>query len=81
LQRSCGKGSKYTSVAFGFGGEGALLVYPRKSLQKQQPELLLKILHHMNKYLKDELGIELTVAIDKGVAEEQDYERERDCRD
>jgi superfamily II DNA/RNA helicase len=73
LAKKLRQGLQIQSVAFGFGGEGALLVYPRKSLQKQQPELLLKILHHMNKYLKDELGIELTVAIDKGVAEEQDY--------
>jgi hypothetical protein len=73
LAKKLQQGLQLQNVAFGFGSEGALLVYPRKSLQKQQLELLLKILHHVNKYLKDELGIELTVAIDKGVTEEQDY--------
>jgi len=64
---------QYTQ-SIGVSSDGALLVYPRKSLQKQQLELLLRILHHANNYLKKKLGIELTVAIDKGATEEQDYD-------
>jgi superfamily II DNA/RNA helicase len=48
---------------------GALLVYPRKALQRQQLENLLRILHHINKNLR-ELNLEITVAVDKGVEEE-----------
>ena len=54
---------------------GALLVYPRKSLQKQQLEILLKILHHVNTNLRQKLNIVLTVAIDKGVAGSQEYDK------
>jgi len=64
---------QYTQ-SIGVSSDGALLVYPRKSLQKQQLELLLRILHHANNYLKKKLDIELTVAIDKGATEEQDYD-------
>lgn len=48
---------------------GSLLVYPRKTLQKQQLEILLKILHHINSRLSEKLNIELSVAIDKGGGE------------
>jgi len=51
----------------------SLLVYPRKSLQKQQLEILLKILHHVNDHLSQKLKVELSVAIDKGATEEQEY--------
>jgi len=53
---------------------GALLVYPRKALQKQQLEILLKIIHHINTYLKSSLNIEVTVAVDKGKEQDESYE-------
>lgn len=46
--------------------EGVLLVYPRKALQRQQLEELLRILYWINSGLK-ELGAEITVAVDKGL--------------
>jgi len=55
---------------------GSLLVYPRKTLQKQQLEILLKILHHINSRLSEKLNIELSVAIDKGGGEEDYIEKE-----
>jgi len=50
---------------------GALLAYPRKALQRQQLENLLKVLHYVNESLKD-LNVRLTVAVDKGVEERRE---------
>jgi len=52
---------------------GALLIYPRKALQRQQLEILLKILHHINTYLKSDVNIEVTVAVDKGMEQAEPY--------
>jgi len=53
---------------------GALLAYPRIALQRQQLETLLKIVHHVNEYLRNSLGVEITIAIDKGREQETDYD-------
>ena len=58
--------------------EKVLLVYPRRALQRQQLENLIKVLHHVNENLRKELGIEITVGVDKGVEYGKDVGRNED---
>jgi hypothetical protein len=63
--------------------QGILLLYPRRTLQKQQAERLLKIVHFINKYLENvkpdaiiDIGIDQGVKIDSSY---KDYELKLKC--
>ena len=63
--------------------QGILLLYPRRTLQKQQAERLLKIVHLINKYLENvkpdtiiDIGIDQGVKIDSSY---KDYELKLKC--
>jgi len=63
--------------------QGVLLLYPRRTLQKQQTERLLKIVHFINKYLENvkpdaiiDIGIDQGVKIDSSY---KDYELKYKC--
>jgi superfamily II DNA/RNA helicase len=65
--------------------QGVLLLYPRRTLQKQQTERLLKIVHFINKYLENvKPDAIIDIGIDQGVKtndsyKDKDYELKYKC--
>lgn len=58
-------------------GHRVLLLYPRRALQRQQLERILKPLHYINRQLK-QYGFTITIGIDQGVEEYNATQVERD---